>query len=322
MQLVPSFDQTLAVLRAVAESTRLRLVFLCSHGELTVTELTEALGIEQPQVSRHLKILCDAGVLERFREGAWVFYSLGQGGGSSLARNLLNFVPSDDASLVLDRRRMARIRREREQNAAKYFRENAGRWDELRRLYVAEAEVENGLRKLFSSRRMRYFLDVGTGTGRMLEVFAPLCECAVGIDISLEMLAVARVNLARAGIENCRVRRGDMYNLPQASESVDAVIFHQVLHYSDDPAMAIMEAARVLAPGGIIAVADFASHQLEHLRSEHAHRRLGFRDRDVLAWFSDAGLDATESLRLRGNPLTVVIWAAEKKAVTSGEDNK
>ena len=322
MPFVPSFDQTLAALRAVAESTRLRLLLLCAHGELTVSELTEVLAIEQPQVSRHLKILCDAGVLERFREGSWVFYGLGHGGGTALARNLLEFVPPDDANLAGDRRRVERIRRERERNAAKYFRDNAQRWDELRRLYVPEAKVENELRKLFSSRRLRYVVDVGTGTGRMLEIFAPLCDSAIGIDLSLEMLAVARVNLARAGIKNCRVRRGDMYNLPQATESADVVIFHQVLHYSDEPATAIMEAARVLAPGGRIAVADFASHRLEHLRFEHAHRRLGFRDREMLAWFSAAGLDASDSLRLVGDPLTVGIWVAEKMVTASGRDRK
>ena len=292
---------------------------LCADGELTVSELTDVLAVEQPRVSRHLKILCDAGLLDRFREGAWVFYRLAQGAGGALARTLIDAVPADDTNLALDRRRLGEIRCQRARAAAKFFDDNAGRWDELRRLYVHEAKVEAGLLGLFSLRRVRCLLDIGTGTGRMLEVFAPFCDRAIGVDLSLEMLTVARVNLAKAGLGNCSVGRGDMYKLPQASASADAVIFHQVLHYAEEPGAAISEAARVLAPGGLIAIADFFFHDLEHLRTHHAHRRLGFGDEEISGWCHSAGLAMGESVRLAGDPLTVVIWSAEKPVEASEE---
>ena len=311
-------EHLLAALRAVAEPTRLRLVVLCSRGELTVSELTQILGQSQPRVSRHLKLLCEAGLLDRFREGSWVFYRLSQSGAASgLARQLVAACDEDDPTIALDLQRLDAIKRQRAELASAYFRENADQWHRIRSLYIDEREVEAALVEIIASADPRDLLDIGTGTGRMLEILAPRVEHALGIDQSREMLSIARVNLARAGLENGSVRLGDMYQLAVPGSSFDAVVIHQVLHYADRPAAAIAEAARVLRPNGILMLVDFAPHGLEFLRDEHAHRRLGFADAEVAEWCRAAGLDPASPRHLAGDPLTVVIWTAHRRASAS-----
>ncbi|MGO8914461.1 MAG: ArsR/SmtB family transcription factor [Stellaceae bacterium] len=308
-------DELLAGLRAAAEPTRLRLLVLCAQGELTVGELTEILGQSQPRVSRHLKLLCDAGLLDRFREGSRVFYRLAERG--ALARRLLDLLPEADPTLALDRERLAQVKRQRAEHATSYFRANAARWDRIRSLYIDEKEVEAALGTLLPAEGLRDLLDIGTGTGRMLEIFGPRVERAVGVDLSREMLAVARVNLERAALRNCSIRQADMYQLPLAGASFDAVVIHQVLHYAEHPAQVVAEAARVLRPGGRLVIADFAPHELEFLRAEHAHRRLGFADAEIIAWCRAAGLEPGAVRHLPGNPLTVSLWPAHRRAAAA-----
>ncbi len=323
MSVEASTDTVLAGIRAAAEPTRLRLLALCSAGELTVTELTEVLGQSQPRVSRHLKVLCDAGLLERFREGAWVFYrAVRDGAGAQLVRAVLALLPEADEAMALDRRRLAEVKRARAEAAAAYFRANAARWNSIRSLYVDEAEVEAAVSRAVLAAPVRDLLDIGTGTGRMLEVLGPRVRNAVGIDASREMLAVARAHLDRAGCGNCSVRQADMYRLPFADATWDAAVLHQVLHYAHTPEAVLVEAARVLRPGGRLVVVDFAPHHLEFLRDEHNHRRLGFGDDEMAAWFRLAALAPAAPMRLPGDPLTVVVWSGRREAnnETRGED--
>ncbi len=310
-----SIDDLLAALRAVAEPTRLRLLILCSRGELTVSELAQILGQSQPRVSRHLKLMCEAGLLDRFREGSWVFYRISSASTASpLARHLVAACGDRDPAIALDLQRLAAIKRQRAERAATYFSENAPNWDSIRSLYVDEREVEAALIEIVAAAAPRDLLDVGTGTGRILEILAPRVGQALGIDQSREMLAVARVNLERAGSANGMVRLGDMYQLPLPDASFDAVVIHQVLHYADRPGAAIAEAARVLRPKGVLVVVDFAPHLLEYLRVEHAHHRLGFSDDEVADWCRAAGLEAAAPRHLSGDPLTVAIWTAYRDA--------
>lgn len=306
-------DSLLQGLKAAAEPSRLRLLSLCAQGEFTVSELMAIMGQSQPRVSRHLKLLCDAGLLERFREGAWVFYTLSRKrAAADLARRIIALVPEDDSVVAGDHERLAAVRAARAERASAYFRENAASWDEIRRLHVPEADVERALLDLLGAGRLPELLDIGTGTGRVLEVLGPRVGHGLGIDISREMLNIARTRLGVRGLTNCEVRFGDMYRLPLPPASVNAVTIHQVLHFADDPQAVIAEAARVLAPGGRLVVVDFAPHELEELRRDHAHRRLGFGDREVYGWLRAAGLVPEKPVRLKGEPLTVVIWPAQR----------
>jgi ArsR family transcriptional regulator len=247
------------------------------------------------------------------REGSWVFHRLTEDGpGAKTAGRLRDLLPANDPVLALDLKRLAEVKEERSRAAADYFRRNARRWHELRSLHVDEAEVENVLRRLLPTTGVGDLLDVGTGTGRMLEVFGPRFGRGLGIDLSHDMLAVARANLERSGLKNLVVRKGDMYQLAFPDASFDAVTVHQVLHFAHDPARAIAEAARVLRPGGHLLVADFAPHDLEYLRREHEHRRLGFGDSQVCDWFEATYLKTVEVEHLPGDPLTVTVWLAAK----------
>lgn len=306
-----NLGDVLTGLRAVAESTRLRLVALCAEGDLTVGDLCAILGQSQPRVSRHLKLLCEAGVIERLPEGTAVFHRLTDDGpGSALAHQILRLLPRDDATLRLDRERLEQIRGDRAATAAAYFRKVAARWGELRSLYVDEAQVEAELLRRLPAEGIVTLLDIGTGTGRILELVSGRVQQAIGIDLSRDMLLVARANLQRAGIANCQVRQADMYRLPWREPQFDAITLHRVLHYAEAPARVVAEAARVLRPGGRLLIVDFAPHALERLRSEHAHRRLGFSDGEIGKWCRAAGLKPEPVQHLPGRQLTVGIWQA------------
>lgn len=312
-----AFEPLVDALRAAAEPTRLRLLVLLSHADLTVSELTTILGQSQPRISRHLKLLAEAGLIVRYQEGAWAFFRLTEDATSlGLVRSLAGRVDLGDPVLGRDSERLDEVRARRAQRAADYFARNAGEWDRIRALHAADAEIEGALIEALGRKRIGALLDVGTGTGRMLQVLAPRCEKAVGIDSSREMLAVARAKLDESGVANVFVRLGNIYHLPVERAAFDLVLIHQVLHYLDDPAGAVREAAAALAPGGRLAIIDFAPHTLEFLRSDHAHLRLGFSDEALKSYVEEAGLEPVSLTHLKANAegtgeLTVTILVAE-----------
>jgi ubiquinone/menaquinone biosynthesis C-methylase UbiE/DNA-binding transcriptional ArsR family regulator len=308
-----SFQALTAALKAAGETTRLRILALIAEAELTVSDLTEILRQSQPRLSRHLRLLAEAGLVERFREGSWAFFRIGERGAAGLAHALLARLDADDPIMARDRERLAAIRTARASAAQNYFRRHAAEWDRIRELHVADTAVEDAIRGALANKPIRSLLDLGTGTGRMLELFANDIERGLGLDLSLDMLALARVRLDRAGLRNCSVRHGDIYDLALPRDTFDVVIVHQVLHFLDDSARALHEAARVLRPGGRLLVVDFAPHDLEFLREEHAHRRLGFAAESVTQWLEAAGLDVAGQQTLPPGPegkIAVSLWLA------------
>ena len=310
------FDALNTALKAAGEETRLRVLALLAEAELTVSDLTDILRQSQPRISRHLKLLVEAGLVERFREGTWAFFRLAEhGGGADVARALIERLNPGDQTIARDRERLSSVRQARAAAAQAYFRAHAAEWDRIRKLHVADEAVEDAIRAALSDKPFRSLLDLGTGTGRMLEMFGPDIERGLGLDLSLDMLLLARDRLERAGLRNCSVRQGDIYDLPLANDSFDVVILHQVLHFLDDGARAIREAARVLRPGGRLLVVDFAPHEQEFLREQFAHRRLGFAPDTVMQWITASGLDPVMHKSLAPEPgpegkIAVSLWLA------------
>jgi demethylmenaquinone methyltransferase/2-methoxy-6-polyprenyl-1,4-benzoquinol methylase/ArsR family transcriptional regulator len=313
----------LAGLEAAGETSRLRLLALLADAELTVSELTTILAQSQPRISRHLRLLVEAGLVDRHREGAWAFFRVSdQGPLADLVHDLIGRVDPLDPVLAADRSRLAQVRKARADQAARYFADHAAQWDRLRSLHVAEDVVETAIREVVGDRPLHAVLDLGTGTGRMLELVAPLADRGVGIDQSPAMLNLARTRVERAGLRHVQLRQGDLYALPVERDGYDLVILHQVLHYLDDPVRALREAARVLRPGGRLLVVDFAPHSHEFLRDQHAHRRLGFGPDEIAGYLREAGLEMRThrdlpSAAAGGDALTVSLWLAQDPRIIS-----
>jgi len=313
-------EEIVTALKAAAEPTRLRILLLLAAGELNVKDLTQILGQSQPRISRHLKLLAEAGLVERFREGSWVYFHVSdRSSGGRLALDLLALVDNADPVVLRDRERSDALKREREAAAQGYFRVHAADWDRIRTLHVAESEVEAAMGAALGPGPFKLLLDLGTGTGRILELFAERYERGLGFDLNQAMLAYARSKLSNTGLVRAQVRHGDIYALALPDGVADAVIMHQVLHFLSEPALAIREAARVLAPGGQLLVVDFAPHGLEFLREDFAHDRLGFAPVQVAQWMEDAGLKpvvqrdlAPERSKDGPEKLTVSLWMAER----------
>ncbi len=301
----------LLVFRALADPTRLRIVALVRRLELAVGELALVLGQSQPRVSRHLKILADAGLIERAKEGAWVFVRLAAGAHVAPTLSLLDAWPAGGEG---DLARLADVRAERAAAAAAYFAGHAEAWDGIRSLHVAEAEVEAAIVEVLGERPVGRLLDIGTGTGRMIELLGERATAAIGVDRSPEMLRLARGRIEAAGLAQAEVRHADMYHLPRPDGSADTVVLHQVLHFADDPAAVLAEAARVAGNGRVLVV-DFAPHDREEFRARHAHVRLGFDDAQISGWLRAAGFDLVCARHLCPSdayPLTVSLWLGER----------
>ena len=308
--------QAVDVLRAAGEPTRLRILALLAREELAVLELCRVLEQSQPRVSRHLKLLAEAGLVERFPDGAWVFYRLNASAqAAELVTEVLARIDPADPVLARDAQQLAQVQAERASDAAEYFARNAARWDEIRSLYVAETDVEQAILEAAGPGPFRRLVDLGTGAGRMLTLLASRVEQALGLDLSQQMLNIARNQVAQAGLERCELRHGDIFGTRLPDAAADLVVVHQVLHYLSDPAAAVREAGRIVSDPGKLIIVDFAPHGLEFLREQHQHRRLGFSDAEMRRWLGEAGFPVVAAKALppaHKEGLTVKIWTAER----------
>lgn len=318
-------EDLLHALRAAGESTRLRILAVLSRSELTVGELCRVLGQTQPRVSRHLRLLCEAGILERHTQGTNAFYRPARSGaGRPLFDAVIPLIDDDDPGLAGDLRRLAKIRAERASAAAAYFESIASDWDAMRTLHVADDEVEIAMLAAVEDMNVTHLLDVGTGTGRVLEIFADRIEQGLGLDLSNQMLDVARSRLDQLGHRHCSVRQGNAYDIGLESGSIDVAVLHHVLHFLDDPFTSLAEVARTLRPGGRLLIVDFAPHSFESMRTAYAHHWLGFADQEIIDWCTDLGLVDVRAHHLTPQQqsdaatgrdlLTVTLWVATQRA--------
>ena len=299
------------IMRALADDSRVRIMLLILETELAVGEIAQILEQSQPRASRHIRILCDAGLAERRREGSWTFLRPGPSPAVPGIRQLVHDCDADDEAVARgDRERLAAVRAERARSAETYFTAQAEKWDEIRSLHISERQVEAAMLDMLGTQDIGRLLDIGTGTGRMIELLGPRARSVCGIDRSPDMLRLARAKLDEA--LQAELLQGDFNALPLADGSMDMVVCHQVLHYAQAPERVIAEAARVLAPEGCLMIVDFAPHDLEELRDGHAHARLGFSDGAIAGWFGAAGLKLDRSDALEGGTLDVKIWLGSK----------
>jgi ubiquinone/menaquinone biosynthesis C-methylase UbiE len=314
-------DAGLDALRAIAEESRLRILAVLRQGEVTVTDLTEILGQSQPRVSRHLRVLVDAGLVAKHREGTWAYFRLSESDPrAELVQSVLATIDPADAVFAGDADRLAMVRRRRAEAAGEYFERIAPVWDEERSLHASAADVEAVILDVIGQGSLGRVLDVGTGTGRMLQLLADRADRCVGLDTSHSMLSVARANLERLDVPGWELRQGDVHSPPLPPASFDLVVAHQVLHYLDDPAHAVVRTGQLVAPGGRLLVVDFAPHRHEFLRAA-AHRRLGFTHDQLRDWFDQAGFDTATVVDVEppagADGLTVTVWLARHRTPIS-----
>ena len=304
----------LSALRAAAEISRLRIIAILMNSELTVSEIIEVLNQSQPRVSRHLKLLCESRILDRYQEGSRVFHRLSDAEDMTTVINGLRMMINlNSEEFKSDQERLKRTKDKNALQAAEYFSTNAAEWDQIRKMAVPDADIESTMIEQLGNHKPDLLVDLGTGTGRMLQIFSPYISRGIGIDLNREMLQLARSNLDSAGVSNCTVRQNDFNDLPFDSNSVDAIVIHQVLHYTDRPENVLIEASRVLKTGGQLSIVDFLPHDLEFLRDNHAHRRLGFSDSVISDWgkickLKVSGIEHLQPKHSTKTSLSVGLW--------------
>ena len=314
-------DRILTIFRSLADPTRLRILYLVLEMELSVGELAQILDQSQPRISRHVRILTDAKLIARSKEGSWVFLRPGDAPQLDVLRRLMRARDvTASAQIATDTAKLGEVRRAREEMASAYFADHANKWDAIRSLHIPEAEVEQAMMALVKENRIGRLLDIGTGTARMVELFAPVAQSITAVDKSPEMLRVARAKLDSEASAKTELKLADFNALPLDNSQFDSVVLHQVLHYAQQPGHALAEAARVLVQGGVMVIVDFAAHEREELRTVHAHARLGFGDDSIARWLRTVEVDLVQTRTLRAEDerkggLTVKIWIGRKTGV-------
>lgn len=291
----------LETLKALADPTRLQLLLLLGQSELTVQELTEILGMGQSRISRHLKILAEAGLVAVKRQGTWGYYRQGLDNPlfAEIWPALRNRLQANPAQLEFQRR-LAAVLEGRRRRSADFFERHARQWDALASRVLPMANYRPALEAALPNCRL--LLEVGLGTGGLLPVLRQRAERVVGVDQSQAMLQQASLRLARLQLDGVDLRLGEMTHLPLADAEADAVVLNMVLHHAPQPERVFRELARVVAPGGRVLVADLQRHEQEWVREDIADQWLGFEQAELRGWLESSGLEFEEYLPIAGTP--------------------
>ncbi|CAM3630178.1 ArsR family transcriptional regulator [Litorimonas haliclonae] len=313
--IIGDMENFAAALKTMGHVDRLRILALLARGELTITELVQILGLSQPRVTQYIKSLESVEIIERLREGSWVFSRLKRGNPAltKLVETTLQTLPQNEALLLSDMRRLNEVRDARSRVADAFFARVAQNSDQLGDEYLPQERIEDALLKISGDGPFDFMIDMGTGTGRMLELFSGRITRGAGIDSNPDMLKVARHKLAPDQFGHISVQQGDLHATPFRENTADLVTLHQVLHYLDDPREAIYEASRLLTRDGQLLIVDFEAHTEDHFREDYAHRRLGFTDLDITEWakWADLQIKIETKLSNNNNP-AIKIWKAVK----------
>ena len=303
-------DILLNGLKAAAEPTRLRIIALCAHADLTVSEICQILGQSQPRVSRHLKLLIESKILENHREASWVYYRLNNSPNApDLGHVIADMIPAEDKTLTQDLQNLEEVRQSRADKAAEYEQSNSQALKAMRDLYAENSAIEDAIADAIPD-NANSLLDLGTGTGRILEMIADRITYGVGIDMSPEMLTIARHTLESKGLRNCTVQHGDVTRL-QLDEQFDAIVGHMILQYADTPDKLIRNAVSHLNDGGTLVIVDFAPYS-DTVAETIGQNHKGFSNDDIQGFFAKAGLTPQKSQLIKGKKLDVFVWSAKK----------
>ncbi len=291
----------LETLKALADPCRLRLTAVLLSGEFTVQELTRIMDMGQSRISRHLKILTEAGVLTVKRQGTWSYYRAGEE-----CRFFSAIRPAFERELEMltersrDMAAVAEVLEERRRRSQEFFDRHARQWDDLARTLLPVPEYHKRLIKQVPEGVT--LLEIGIGTGALLIELAARAANVIGVDHSPAMLEEARRRLANDGVSSVELRLGEMSHLPLSDGSVGCVVANMVLHHAADPAAVLAEIRRVLVPGGVLLLADLARHEREAAREQLADQWLGFEENELTDWLKLAGFAVVTTELVAADP--------------------
>ncbi len=273
------------ILRAAADPTRLRILLLLQAEELSVAELQEILVMGQSTISTHLSQLKHAGLVEDRRTGKSSFYSVSVSGGGDFLEQLIGKAELETPEAAADRATMRTVVKRRQDKMRSFFDSMAGR---LGKDYVPGKSWKSLAEALLRLMPPMTIADLGAGDGASALLFSRNAKTVIAVDASAKMLEVGREMAARHGIDNVEFRLGDMEDVPIDDGAVDLVFFSQSLHHALHPERAVKEAARILFPGGRIAILDLAKHRFEEARELYADERLGFSEAELVELLENA----------------------------------
>ena len=297
--------------KAQADVTRIRLLNLLLHHELNVNEIVMVMGMGQPRISRHLKILTDCGLLKSRRDGLWVFYSASKDGrGGNFNEFYYKFI-AGDSELNSDYAAMKGVLEEGSRERTRFFDSIASNWDDIKQSIFGDLNISSEI--LERIKQCDVAADLGCGTGELLPYMKQKAKRVIGVDKSPKMLEEAEHRLASNG-RGIELRIGEIEHLPMRDGEADTAVINMVLHHLPSPDAGIHEAGRVLKSGGSLIIVDLEKHQNEEMRKNYEHRWLGFTRKNIERWLGAGGFLPREFVQYDvRNGLKIDLYVSEKE---------